>query len=80
MGHQSAPDGIALGPEVFALVVKAFGIFVDHDAQRHAIDPRADAAVVQRCARVDGDAVTLRRVANGVGALRDQIFEQSTKY
>ena len=75
--HQAAPDGVALGPEVFALVVEAFAVAVDHHAQRHAVDARADAAVVQRRARVNGHHVGLRGVANAVGAVVvEQVFEQ----
>src|SRR5256885_71582 len=36
LGHQAAPDGIALGPEVLALVIEALGLAVDHHAQRDA--------------------------------------------
>src|SRR5207247_886296 len=73
---QPAPDGVALGPEVLALVVEALGVAIHHDAKRHAIDARADAAVVQRRTRVDGDAVRLRRITDGVGASVDHVPQQ----
>ncbi|MCY1524454.1 hypothetical protein D9M68_593860 [compost metagenome] len=66
--HEPAPDRVALGPEVFALVVEALCVAVDHHAQRHAVDARADAAVVQRSTGVDGHAVGLGRVADAVRA------------
>ncbi|MNM80586.1 hypothetical protein D3C81_925580 [compost metagenome] len=46
MRHQAPPDGIALGPEILAFIVEALAVAVDHHAQRHTIDARADAAVV----------------------------------
>ena len=61
---EPAPDRVALRPEVLALVVEALRVAVDHDAERHAIHARADAAVVQRRARVDRHAMALRRVAD----------------
>src|SRR6185437_3618373 len=71
-----SPDGIALGPEVFALVVEALGVAVEHHAQRHAVDAGADAAVVHWRARVDGHAVRLRRIADDVGAGIHHEFQQ----
>lgn len=69
VGNQSSPDGIALRPEIFAFVVEALGIAVHHDAQRDAINACADAAVVERCARIDGDHVRLGGIAQGVGMM-----------
>ena len=77
LGHQPAPDGVALGPEVFALVIKALGLLVHHNAQRHAVHARANAAVVKRRARVNRHAVALVGRADGVGALRHQVLEQN---
>jgi hypothetical protein len=75
--HEAAPDRVALGPEVLALVVEAPGFAVDHHAQRDAVDARADATVVQRSACVDGDHVGLRRIADPVGAVViQQVLEQ----
>ena len=71
-GHQPPPDGVALGPEVLALVVEALRVAVDDDAQRHRVDAGDDAAVVARAARVDGHAVALRRVAHAPRALVEQ--------
>ncbi len=61
---QAAPDGVALGPGVLALVVEAFALAVDHDAEDHAVEPRGDTAVEARRPRVDGDRVALRRIAD----------------
>ena len=60
-GHERSPDGVALRPEVLALVVEALGVLVDDDAEREAIEPRDDAAVELRRARIDGDRVALAR-------------------
>ena len=57
---ERSPDGVALRPEVLALVVEALGMFVDDDAERQAVEPRHDAAVELRRARIDGDRVALR--------------------
>src|SRR6202521_1526810 len=67
-GHEPAPDRVALGPEVEALVVEALRILVDDDAERHAIDAGADAAVELRRAGVDRNAMTLGRIADGFRA------------
>ena len=74
--HQAAPNGVALGPKIFAFVVKTFGIFVHHHAQRHTVDAGANAAVVQRCARIDGHHVRLGRVADLVCPQVKQVLEQ----
>ena len=74
--HQAAPDGIALGPEIFAFVVKAAALPVDHHAQRDAVDAGADTAVIERCAGVNGHHVRLGGVADHVGAGLHEFFEQ----
>ena len=63
-----SPDGVALRPEVFALVVEALGMLVDDDPEREAIEPRDDAAVELRRTRIDGDRVALARVADRLRA------------
>jgi hypothetical protein len=73
---QPAPDRVALRPEVLALVVEALRVAVDDDAERDAVDARADPAVVERCARIDRNHVGLRRVADHVGADIDQVAQQ----
>src|SRR5262249_7408715 len=64
LSDQATPDGVALGPEVLAFVVEARGVAVDHDAERHGVDPRHDAAVELRCTAVHCDRVALLRVAD----------------
>ncbi len=64
--HQATPDGVTLGPEILTLVVEAVPFAVHHHAQRNAVDPRADAAIVERRAGIDGDAMGLRRIADGI--------------
>ena len=61
---QPAPDRVALGPDVLALVIEPLGRLVHHDAERHAVEPGADAAIEFRRAGVDGDGVALRRIAD----------------
>ena len=75
--HQAAPDGIALGPEVFALVVKTLRFTVHHHAERDAVQPGADAAVVQRRTGVDGHHVGLCRVTDRIGPQRQQLLEEN---
>ena len=68
-GDQAAPDRVALRPDILALVVEAQGVLVDDDAEHHAIEPRDDAAVEFRRARVDRDRVALRGIADLLHAL-----------
>ena len=76
LGDQSAPDRVALGPEVLALVVEALALLVDDDAERHAIDTGHDArrrtwAPVHRSRRV-----ALGGVADRLGMpLADQLAQ-----
>ncbi len=76
MRHETAPDRVTLWPEIFTLVVETHGVAVEHDTQRHAIHARADAAVIKRRTRVDGHAMRLGRVSDGIGACIDHVFEQ----
>ena len=78
LGHETAPDRVTLRPKVFAFVVEALGVLVDDDTERNAIDSRDDAAVVERCARVNGHAMRLARVADHVRASVHHVFEQHT--
>ena len=71
------PDRVTLRPEILALVVKAFNLFVDDDAERHAVQPRNDAAVEFRRARVQRYGVTTTRVAHRLGALRREAASTS---
>ena len=52
------------GQIVLAFVVKPIAMPVDDDAERHGIEPRHDAAVELRGARIDGDRMTLRWIAD----------------
>ena len=76
LGHQPTPDRVALGPEVFALIVEALAFAVDHHAQRDRVEPGADAAIVERCACVDRHHVGLGRVTDRIGPKRYQVLEQ----
>src|SRR5690606_28696119 len=60
------PNGVALRPEIFAFIIEASRLTVDHYAQRYAVDASTDAAVVQRCTSINGHAVRLRRVTDNV--------------
>ena len=75
--HQAAPNGITLGPKIFAFVVEAFGILVHHHTQGNAIDSGTNAAVVQRRTRINGHHVGLRGVADLVSTFVKQMLEQS---
>ena len=76
--HQPTPNGVALGPEVFAFVVEALAILIDDDAQRNAVHPGANTAVVQRRTRIHGHRVTLGWITDRVRTLCDEVFEQNT--
>ena len=69
---QSAPNGIALRPEVLAFVVETLPIFVDDDAECDAVDARDNAAVELRRPPVDGDRMALLRIADLLGAAVEQ--------
>ena len=70
--HQPPPDRVALRPDLLALVVEALRVLVHHDAEHHAVEPRDDAAVVFRRARVDRDRVALGRIAGLLHAAIEQ--------
>ena len=61
--HQAAPDGVALGPEVLALVVEAVPVGVDHDRRR------GRSRVGSRCHRRSGE-LDRRRPPRGTGSGR----------
>ena len=69
---QAAPDRIALRPDILAFVVEALAVAVDHDAEHDAVEPRGDAAVEFRRARVKRDGVALGRIADRHHALVEQ--------
>ena len=68
-GDQPAPDGVALGPDGFAFVVKAPAELVHHDAEGDRVEARDDAAIEFRRARVDRDGMKTFRIAHRLGAL-----------
>ncbi len=72
---QAAPDGIALRPDILALVVETVAVAVDHDAVGHAVQTRRDAAVELRRARVQRHGVALRRIADRRHALVEQVLQ-----
>ena len=67
-GHEPPPDGVALGPEVLALVVEPLCSRVDHDAERDAVHAGHDAAVEAGGAAIDRHGMALGRIARGAGA------------
>ena len=71
--HQPPPDRIALGPEIFALVIETLGKAVDHHPERDCVDARADPAVIKRGTRVNCHHVRLSGIADHVGALPSEI-------
>ena len=64
---ETAPNRIALGPKVFALVVKTFGEAVDDDAEGDRIEPGHDPAVELRRTRIDCDRMESARIADRLG-------------
>ena len=74
--HQAPPDGIALGPEVFTLIVKTLCFAVNHHTQGNTVDSGAYAAVIQGCTGINGNHVRLGGVTNGIGALDQQMAQQ----
>src|SRR2546426_170439 len=75
---QTPPDGIALGPKIFALIVEALAVFVDDNAQRHAIEPRDNTSIKFGRAAVDRDCMTLGRIADGFGAMIQKQLQPPT--
>ena len=69
LGDQPTPDGIALRPEILALVVKTFARFVDRNPERNRIQPGGDAAVEPRCPSVECHGMEALRIAGGRGTL-----------
>ncbi len=78
LGHQTSPNGVALGPNVLAFVIKAPASAIDHDAKGDGVQARDDSTVEFRRAGVDGHGVTLRRIADRSGALFEQILQHHT--
>ena len=64
LGDETPPDSVALGPQIFAFVVEALAVLIHHNAERHRIQARDDAAVELRRAAVDGHRVALASIAN----------------
>ena len=75
LGHQTSPNGIALGPNILAFIIKAPACAIDHDAKGDGVQARDDSTVEFRRAGVDRDGVTLSRIANRRGTLLEQIFQ-----
>ena len=73
---QAAPNGVALGPKILALVVKTLAMLVDHDAQGHAVQAGGDAPVKQRRAGINGHAMRLGRVANRISPAVEHVLEK----
>jgi hypothetical protein len=60
-GDEAAPRSRSAWARTLAFVVEALAVLVDDDAERHRVHARHDAAVEFRRARVDRDAMALRR-------------------
>src|SRR6266851_6592192 len=69
---QPAPDRIALGPEVLALVVESLALLIHHNPEMHGIHTRDDPAVEFRRSRVHRDRVALARIAHLLRASIEQ--------
>src|SRR5207302_3951376 len=75
---QPSPDGVALGPEVLALVVEALAKFIDGDSERDRVQPRGNAPVESRRPGVERHRVEPFRIARAGGALIEQAGKYST--
>ena len=75
-GHESTPNGITLGPEILAFVIKALGKFIHHDAKGDAINSGANAAVVGRRSSINGHHVRLGCVTDHVSTQISQDIDQ----
>ena len=76
--NQAAPDCIALGPHVLALVVEPLPVLVHDDREGHAIQPGHDTAIEFGCAAVDGHGMTLGRIADACDAPVQQVTQHFT--
>ena len=65
---ECAPARVALGPQVFAFVREPLAELIDDDAERDAVEPRDDAAVELRRARIDRDRMAGSRIADRLRA------------
>jgi hypothetical protein len=73
LSHQSPPDGISLGPQIFSLVVKAGALVINYYTEGHAIQSGHDASVKLRRAGIDGYGVKLCWVANRSDSLIQEV-------
>ncbi len=48
LSHQPPPNGVTLRPEIFAFIIKTFGVAIHDNTQRYAIHASTNTAVVQR--------------------------------
>ena len=72
--NEPAPDRIALGPEIFTLVVEALGLFVDDDAEWNAVKTRDDAAVKFWCPSIERDRVAAAWITNRLCSVFEQLL------
>src|SRR5690606_30046789 len=56
--------------------IESHSVLIHHDAQGEAVYPRTDAAVIHGGAGINGYAVGLCRIADGIGAGFEQMLEQ----
>ena len=77
LGDQTPPDGIALGPKIFALIVEAIAAFVDDDSQRHTIQPRNNTSIKLGRPAVDCHCVTLLWIADRFGTVIQKQLQNS---
>ena len=74
-GNEPSPDGIALRPEILALVIKPLGVTVQDNAERHPVDAAGDAAVIFRGAGIDRHRMALVERTDRLHALIEQAFQ-----
>ena len=69
LGYEATPDGVALGPDFLAFIVKTLAVSVNGNAERHAVETRADAAIKFGGTAVNCHTVSLRGIAEGFGSV-----------
>src|SRR5687767_2483727 len=73
--NQTAPNRVALRPEVFAFVIKAFHISIDYDPERRAVEAGYDAAVELRRACIERHGMTAALIADRFSAVLEQFLQ-----
>ena len=74
-GNKPAPDGIALRPEILALVIEPFSIPIENDAKGDAVNAAGDATVIFWRTGIDRHGMALVKGANRLHPMIQQAFQ-----